>query len=139
MLPAPSIPGQQQRCSVPALPGPTEGVPGPAGGPGAAGPGTLPARERPVQPDHHVRAGVVPQPPEEAGAAGGRGLPRGGQFQHAVPQTGLRAGRTDSHSSTNTTALPLLVTGNKTPRLEYVKENQDPADMKEDGVRKGNV
>lgn len=75
---------------MPAVPGPAKGVPGPAGGPGAAGPGAVPPRERPLQPDHHVRAGVLSQHPEEAAAAGGRGPPRGRQLQHAVPQTDLR-------------------------------------------------
>jgi len=106
--PAPSaLLGQQQRGGLPALSGPPEGVPGPAGGPGAAGPGALPPRERPLQPDHHVRAGVVPQHAEEAGAAGGRGVPRGGQLQHAVPQTGLTGrGHTHTHTQlhTHTTA-----------------------------------
>lgn len=90
------FPGQQQRSGVPALPGLSEGVPGPAGGPGAAGPRPLPPRERPLQPDHYVRAGVVPQHPEEAGSAGGRGLQGGGQLQHAVPQAGVR-GHTHQH------------------------------------------
>lgn len=89
-VPSPSQ-GQQQRSGVPALPGPAEGVSGPAGGPGAAGPGALPPRERPVQPHHHVRAGVLAQHPEETGPAGGRGLPRGGQLQCSVSQTGLEA------------------------------------------------
>lgn len=68
----------------------SEGVPGPAGRPGAAGPCTLPPRERPLQSNHYVRAGVISQHPEEAGSAGGRGLPGGGQLQHTVPQTGVR-------------------------------------------------
>ena len=76
----PPPPGQQQRGGVPPLPGPSERVPAAAGEHGAAGPGALPARERPLQPYHHVRAGVVPQHPEEAGAAGGGGLSRGGQL-----------------------------------------------------------
>lgn len=83
-------PGQQQCSGVPAVPGPPEGVPGPAGRIGAAGPRTLPPRERPLQPNHYVRAGVVSQHPEEAGPAGGRGLPGGGQLQHTVPQIGVR-------------------------------------------------
>ena len=84
-----SSPGQQQRSGVPALPGPSEGVPGPAGGPGAAGPHALPPRERALQPHHHVRAGVVAEHAEEAGLVGVGGDPRGGQFQHAVPQAGV--------------------------------------------------
>lgn len=84
------LPGQQQRSRVPPLPGPAEGVPGPAGGPGAAGPCPLSARKRPLQPDHHVWAGVISQHAEEAGAAGRRGLPRRRQLQHSVPQTGVR-------------------------------------------------
>lgn len=51
-----------------AVPGTFEGVPGPAGGPGEAGPCALPPRERPLQPDQHVRAGVFSQHPEEAEA-----------------------------------------------------------------------
>lgn len=88
-----TFPGQQQRSSVPAVPGPSKGVPRPARGSGAAGPRALPPRERPLQPDHYVRAGVVSQHPEEAGSAGGRGLPGGGQLQHTVPQTGVRVWR----------------------------------------------
>lgn len=72
--------GQQQCSCVFALPGPLEGVPGPARGSGAAGPRSLPPRERPLQLDHYVRAGVVSQHPEEAGSAGGRGLQGGGQL-----------------------------------------------------------
>lgn len=70
--------------------GKAEGVPGPAGEPGAQGPGAVPARERALQPHHHVRAGVVPQHAEEAGSAGGRGLSRRRQLQHPVPQAGMR-------------------------------------------------
>lgn len=82
--------GQQQRSRVPAISWPSEGVLGPAGGPGAAGPHALPARERPLQPDHHVRAGIISQYPKEAGSAGGRGVPGRRQLQHPVPQTGIR-------------------------------------------------
>lgn len=46
--------GKQQRSGVLTLSGPTKGVPGSAGEPGAAGSCTLPARERALQPDHHV-------------------------------------------------------------------------------------
>lgn len=60
--------------------GPSEGVSGSAGEPGAAGPCTLPARERALQPDHHVRAGVLTQHAEETGSAGGRGRARGRQL-----------------------------------------------------------
>uniref|UniRef100_A0A8C6P8H7 Trafficking protein particle complex subunit 12 n=1 Tax=Nothobranchius furzeri TaxID=105023 RepID=A0A8C6P8H7_NOTFU len=84
---------QQQRSGLPPIPGPAEGVPGSAGGPGAAGPRPLPPRERALQPDHHVRAGVVPEHAEETGVVGGRGLPGGRQLQHAVPQTGLDRNR----------------------------------------------
>lgn len=90
---------------------PSEGVPGPAGGPGAARPRVLPPRERPLQPDHYVRAGVVPQHPEEAGSAGGRGLPGGGQLQHTVSQTGLRGKEVELGEDTHTTAFSSGVTG----------------------------
>ncbi|XP_069573556.1 trafficking protein particle complex subunit 12 isoform X3 [Brachyistius frenatus] len=51
----PKNPVVSKQCSsVLALPGTTEGVLGPAGGPGAAGPHAVPARERPLQPDHYV-------------------------------------------------------------------------------------
>lgn len=73
--------------------GPAEGVPGPAGEPGAQGPRAVPARERAVQPHHHVRAGVVPQHAEEAGSAGGHGLSRRRQLQHPVPQARVRTKR----------------------------------------------
>ena len=74
---------------MPALPGPSKGVPGPAGGPGAARPSALPPRERALQPHDHVRAGVVAEHAEETGPVGVCGDPRGGQFQHAVPQAGV--------------------------------------------------
>lgn len=105
------FPGQQQRSSVLAVPGPFEGVPGPARGSGAAGPRALPPRERPLQPDHYVRTGVVSQHPEEAGSAGGRGLSGGGQLQHTVPQTGLRVQEVGPGVDTHTTALSFIVTG----------------------------
>lgn len=78
---------------MPVVPGPFEGVAETAGGPGATGPGPVPSRERPFQPDHHVRAGVVPLHPEETGPAGVSGLPRGRQLQHTVPQTGVEGTR----------------------------------------------
>lgn len=65
--------GEQQCRSVLTLFGPPEGVPGSAGEPGAAGPCILPTRERAVQPDHHVRAGIFTQHAEETGSAGGCG------------------------------------------------------------------
>lgn len=108
---------------MPALSRPSEGVPGPAGGPGAAGPRTLPPRERPLQPDHYVRAGVVSQHPEEAGSAGGRGLPGGGQLQHTVPQTSVRGKRTN-WGRAHTTAFSPSVTGNKTPGVEAVESSR---------------
>lgn len=66
--------GQQQRRRVSALSRPSEGVPGSAGGPGTTGPVTLPPRERPFQPDHYVRVGVISQHPEKTGSVGGGGL-----------------------------------------------------------------
>lgn len=87
---------------MPPLPGPAEGVAGPAGGPGAAGPRPLPARKRPVQSDHHVRAGVVSQHAEEAGAAGRCGLQRRRQLQHTVPQTGVRRGQLEKEAHRTT-------------------------------------
>lgn len=78
---------------MPVVPGPSEGVPEPAGGPGAAGLCPVPPGERPLQPHHHVRAGVVPLHPEETGPAGVSGLPRGRQLQHTVPQTGVEGTR----------------------------------------------
>jgi len=101
------FPGQQQRSGLPALPGPAEGVLGPAGGPGTAGPHPVPPRECPLQPDHDVRAGVITQHAEEAGAAGGRGLQGGRQLQHAVPQTGLRGKGTTGRGQTRY-STPLL-------------------------------
>lgn len=89
-IPLPVFSGQQQCRRVSALPRPSEGVPGSAGRPGAAGPVPLSPRERSVQLDHYVRAGILPQHPEKAGSAGGRGLSGGGQFQHTMPEIGVK-------------------------------------------------
>lgn len=89
----PSSLGQQQFGGVSALPGQTQGLPPAAGGHGPAGPQAAPARERALQPDHHVRAGVLPQRAEKAvPARGGRRQGRG-QLQHTVPQAGLGRSR----------------------------------------------
>lgn len=138
-LPPPrrTFPGQQQRSGVPAVSRPSEGVAGPAGGPGAAGPCTLPPRERPLQPDHYVRAGVVSQHPEEAGSAGGRGLPGGGQLQHTVPQTGV-GGKTMNWERTHTAAFSSSE-ATKPLRVESVGGWKALAPMRECGDRKVNV
>lgn len=82
--------GQQQRRRVSPLCGPSEGVPGPAGRPGATGPFTLSARERPLQSHHYVRTGIISQHPEETGSVGGSGLQRGGQLQHTMPKINVK-------------------------------------------------
>lgn len=81
--------GQQQCGSVSALPRQAQGLPAAAGGHGAAGPPALPARERALQSDHHVRAGVLPQYAEEAGPARRCRQQRRRQLQHTMPQAGL--------------------------------------------------